>query len=222
MSTPTAFVFTDFDDTLAKGDSILPYLLYCIRRGLAPRRQLLKAAVAFLRWKLQPSTGRAAKETSLSFIAGRTVAEMDEIARDFFREEQSKRFFREGVSEMRRLREHGVRVVVVSASSDVYMRVLPEFLPCDEVICTVCEAADGVYTGKAENLHGEMEVAFTVEGGKLTKIEVLSGDMFITAEQLTEYITAIVDAQSIGVDVIAGATVDCQAIGTGINEAFAK
>ena len=88
MSTPTAFVFTDFDDTLAKGDSILPYLLYCIRRGLAPRRQLLKAAVAFLRWKLQPSTGRAAKETSLSFIAGRTVAGMDEIARDFFREEQ--------------------------------------------------------------------------------------------------------------------------------------
>ena len=160
MSTPTAFVFTDFDDTLAKGDSILPYLLYCIRRGLAPRRQLLKAAVAFLRWKLQPSTGRAAKETSLSFIAGRTVAEMDEIARDFFREEQSKRFFREGVSEMQRLREKGVKVVVVSASSDVYMRVLPEFLPCDEVICTVCETMDGVYTGKVgKNCKGEEKVA---------------------------------------------------------------
>ena len=160
MSTPTAFVFTDFDDTLAKGDSILPYLLYCIRRGLAPRRQLLKAALAFLRWKLQPSTGRAAKETSLSFIAGRTVAEMDEIARDFFREEQSKRFFREGVSEMQRLREKGVKVVVVSASSDVYMRVLPEFLPCDEVICTVCEAADGVYTGKVgKNCKVEEKVA---------------------------------------------------------------
>ena len=160
MSTPTAFVFTDFDDTLAKGDSILPYLLYCIRGGLAPRRQLLKAAVAFLRWKLQPSTGRAAKETSLSFIAGRTVAEMDEIARDFFREEQSKRFFREGVSEMQRLREKGVKVVVVSASSDVYMRVLPEFLPCDEVICTVCETMDGVYTGKVgKNCKGEEKVA---------------------------------------------------------------
>ena len=160
MSTPTAFVFTDFDDTLAKGDSILPYLLYCIRRGLAPRRQLLKAALAFLRWKIQPSTGRAAKETSLSFIAGRTVAEMDEIARDFFREKQSKRFFREGVSEMQRLREKGVKVVVVSASSDVYMRVLPEFLPCDDVICTVCETMDGVYTGKVgKNCKGEEKVA---------------------------------------------------------------
>ena len=159
MSTPTAFVFSDFDDTLAKGDSILPYLIYCIRRGLAPRRQFAKAALAFLRWKLQPSTGRAAKEVTLSYIAGRTVDEMDEVARDFFREVQQKRFFREGVAEMQRLRGQGVRIVIVSASSDVYMRVLPEFLPCDDVICTVCEARDGVYTGKVgKNCKGAEKV----------------------------------------------------------------
>ena len=34
--TPTAFAFFDFDDTIAKGDSIFPYLLYCIKRGIAP------------------------------------------------------------------------------------------------------------------------------------------------------------------------------------------
>lgn len=159
MMEKTAFVFTDFDDTLAKGDSILPYLLYCIRRGLAPRRQLLKAAFAFLRWKLQPSTGRAAKEVSLSYIAGRSVTEMDDIARDFFRTVHQKDFFREGVKEMQALRDKGVKVVVVSASGDVYMRVLPEFLPCDEVICTVCEVKDGVYTGKVgKNCKGDEKV----------------------------------------------------------------
>ncbi|MBR3765443.1 MAG: HAD-IB family hydrolase [Clostridia bacterium] len=155
----TSFVFTDFDDTLAKGDSILPYLLFCIRKGLAPRRQLLRAAVAFLRWKIQPSTGRAAKETSLSYIAGRTVAEMDETAREFFRTVHTKAFFREGIAEMQRQRECGAMVVVVSASSDVYMHVLPEFLPCDEVICTVCEVKDGVYTGRVgKNCKGEEKV----------------------------------------------------------------
>lgn len=159
MSNKTAFVFTDFDDTLARGDSILPYLLYCIRRKLAPKRQFLKAAAAFLRWKLKPATGRAAKEITLSYIAGRTVAEMDEVARAFFRDVQSARFFREGVAEMQRLRESGVRVVVVSASSDVYMRVLPEFLPCDDVLCTVCEVVGGVYTGKVgPNCKGEEKV----------------------------------------------------------------
>ncbi len=159
MSTPTAFAFFDFDDTLARGDSIFPYLLYCIRRGLAPKRQLFRSAWAFLKWKVKPETGRAAKETTLSYIAGRSVTEMDEIARGFFRDVQKKHFFLEGVEELHRLREQGVMTVIVSASSDVYMRVLPEFLPVDHVLSTICEVHDGRYTGKVgKNCKGEEKV----------------------------------------------------------------
>lgn len=148
MSTPTAFAFFDFDDTLAKGDSILPYLLFCIRRGLAPKRQLFKAAAGFIGWKLNPERASVAKESTLSYISGRTVAEMDEVARAFFREVQQKRFFQEGVKELQRLREMGVKPVIVSASADVYMHVLTEFLPVDAVISTTCEVIDGRYTGR--------------------------------------------------------------------------
>ena len=157
--TPTAFAFFDFDDTLAKGDSIFPYLLYCIRRGLAPKRQLFKAAAGFLRWKVQPSSGRAVKEMTLSFIKGHTVEEMDSVARDFFRSVQQKAFFEDAAPELFRLRQQGVRIVVVSASSDLYMRVLPEFLPVDAVISTVCETENGCYTGKiGKNCKGEEKV----------------------------------------------------------------
>lgn len=145
--TPTAFAFFDFDDTLCPGDSILPYLLYCIRQGAAPRRQLLLAAVGFLKWKLNPAHASASKETSLSFIRGRNVAEMDDLARDFFREQLLPRCYREGLAEIEQLRARGVKVLVVSASPDVYMRVLPEFLPVDGVMATTCETADGCYTG---------------------------------------------------------------------------
>ena len=85
-------------------------------------------------------------------------------------------------------------------------------------------AADGKYVGTAENLHGMIEVTFTVEAGKLTGIEVTGGseNLFMTAEQMAEYVTSIVTTQDAGVDVVAGATVDCQAIGTALNAAFAK
>ena len=72
--------FFDFDDTLARGDSILPFLLYCIRRGIAPRRQLIKAAGAFLYWKLRPSQASRAKSATLSFLRGRSADEMLDIA----------------------------------------------------------------------------------------------------------------------------------------------
>lgn len=158
--TPTAFAFFDFDDTLAKGDSIFPFLLYCIRRGYAPRRQLFKAAAGFLRWKLQPSSGRAVKEMTLSFIKGRTVEDMDALARDFFRDVQQKAFFEDAAPELFRLRQLGAKIVIVSASSDLYMKVLPEFLPVDAVISTVCEVQEGRYTGKiGKNCKGEEKVA---------------------------------------------------------------
>ena len=159
MMTPTAFAFFDFDDTLAKGDSIFPFLLYSIKRGFAPKHQIFKAAAGFLRWKLQPSSGRAVKEMSLSYIKGRTVAEMDALSRDFFRDVQCKAFFKDAQPELQRLHDQGVKIVVVSASSDLYMHLLPEFMPVDAVISTVCEVQNGRYTGKiGKNCKGEEKV----------------------------------------------------------------
>ena len=44
--------------------------------------------------------------------------------------------------------------------------------------------------------------------------------MLITDEQLAEYVGAIIANQSADVDIVSGATVDCQAITGGIMTAF--
>ena len=86
------------------------------------------------------------------------------------------------------------------------------------------DAADGEYTAVVDGLHDKIEVKMTVEGGKLTAITIGEGrsEMIITDEQLAEYVNAVIDSQSTDVDVIAGATVDCQAIATALIQAFAE
>lgn len=157
--TAQRFAFFDFDDTLCRGDSIVPYLLFCIRRGLAPRRQLLRAVAAFFRQKQHPELASQSKSVSLSFIKGRAQEEMDDVARDFFREVLVPRFFREGQAELQACRTEGCRIVIVSASAEVYMRVLPEFMPVDEVICTRCGVnGSGRYTGEiCDNCKGDQK-----------------------------------------------------------------
>lgn len=152
--------FFDFDDTLAKGDSILPYLLYCIRKGKAPRTQLLKAAAAFLYWKLRPSVASHAKSVTLSFLRGCKEDDILELSRQFFRDEYAKRFFQDGLTEIWALRSQGMKIVIVSASPDVYMKVLPEFMPVDAVLSTHCEFdKNGCFTGKVgNNCKGEEKV----------------------------------------------------------------
>lgn len=86
------------------------------------------------------------------------------------------------------------------------------------------DAADGEYPAVVDGLHDKIEVKMTVEGGKLTAITIGEGrsEMIITDEQLAEYVNAVIDSQSTDVDVIAGATIDCQAIATALIQAFAK
>ena len=146
----TRFALFDFDGTLCPGDSIVPYLRFCIREGIAPRGQWLRAGGGWLRQALRPSQVVSAKEQSLSFIAGHRVEEMDALARRFFAQELQPRFFADGLREIERLKQAGYRIVVISASADVYMRVLPEFLPCEAVLATRCLTEDGRYTGRIE------------------------------------------------------------------------
>lgn len=150
------FALFDFDKTLCRGDSVLPYLLYCIRKGHAPVTQIFRAAAGYVKQRVKPTLVTVAKMEALSYIRGRTQQEMDDIARGFFRDVLMKRVFREGLAELQRLKAEGYHVLVVSASASVYMRVLPEFLPVDDVLSTVCAVdADGRYNGLiGENCKG--------------------------------------------------------------------
>lgn len=139
----------DFDGTLCPGDSIVPFLRFCIRAGAAPATQWLKAAAGYVGQRLRLIPVSRAKAMTLSFIRGKTREETDALARQFFREHIVPRCYAEGLREIERLRREGVLVAVVSASPEVYMRVLPEFLPADALLATPCAIGpDGRYTGE--------------------------------------------------------------------------
>lgn len=83
--------------------------------------------------------------------------------------------------------------------------------------------ADGVYEGSANGLGGELKVAVTVAGGKITEVKV--GDHKetpgISDPAIEQVPAAIVEAQSTEVDGVAGATVTSDAIKTAVAAALA-
>ncbi len=85
-------------------------------------------------------------------------------------------------------------------------------------------AQDGEYVEVVDGLHDKIQVKMTVQDGKLVDIKIGEGrdKMFITDEQLDIYVKAVIGAQSEAVDVVAGATIDCQAIAKALVQAFTK
>lgn len=158
MSVPYA-VF-DFDNTLTTQDSIVPYLLYCRKKGLCSWGHLLRCMFAYAGQRLDPSRVLHAKSVSLSFLKGKTTEQLDELAHDFFTDVMSHKLLTEGQKELRRLRNEGYRIMIVSASADVYMRAFKDLLGVDDLMCTrTITGADGRFTGEVEsNCRGEEKV----------------------------------------------------------------
>ena len=157
MSSVMRVACLDFDGTLCPGDSILPFLLFCITRHLAPRRQILYAAWGFLLQKLKLIPPAKAKAMTLSFLRGRKASEMQEMGRIFAKRELFPNCYPEGLRLLDKLRREGYHTVIVSASTDVYMHAMKDLLGVNAVLSTTVETdADGRYTGRIpSNCRGE-------------------------------------------------------------------
>ena len=147
----------DFDGTLCPGDSIVPWLRFCIREGAAPAWQWLPATSGWLRQLLRPGQVISAKESTLSFIRGKTPESFAPLASRFMTESVAPRIPAAARKLVEELRSAGLKIVVISASPDLYMRCLPEVLPVDCLIATTCETdRQGLYTGRiTSNCRGE-------------------------------------------------------------------
>lgn len=153
--------FLDFDNTLARGDSIVSFLRWSVRKGKASPLQWLRAAAGYLayKWHRSVPANAASKEKSLSFVKGWTEAAMDAAASSYWQTNLLHRCYVEGIQELEKLRRAGYRTVIVSASMSGYMDLLPRMLPADEVLCTRAEIRDGRYTGHfGPNCKGEEKV----------------------------------------------------------------
>lgn len=81
---------------------------------------------------------------------------------------------------------------------------------------------DGTYIGTAEGVHGEIKLSVEVSSGEISKIDVVShsetsGVSELAFEQMPQL---IIDAQSLEVDTVAGATVSSEAILEAVGKAL--
>ncbi len=87
----------------------------------------------------------------------------------------------------------------------------------------LAEVKDGVYTETAKGMFDGMVVETTIEGGKITKVEVKEHQETSPGWPAIEQLPGmIVDAQSIGIDGIAGATMSSGGIKAGVEAALVE
>lgn len=138
----------DFDGTLTDSDSFAPFLRFSAsrRRSLAGTA-LLGPVILGYRLGLVPAPALRAAGVLACFY-GRSEAEVRAQGRRYA-ETLSARVHQRGWQRLRFHRENGDRIVVVSASLDVYLRPWCEAQGFD-LVCAELESRGGVLTGRYE------------------------------------------------------------------------
>jgi phosphatidylglycerophosphatase C len=150
----------DLDGTLIRGDSFLPFLVsFAWRRRRFLPILVLPFYVALYACRVL-SAQRAKERLIRAFVRGETTEEIARHAERFTSDWVQKRFRQEVLALLRKHQQAGHRVVLISASPDLYVPCIARSLNVTETICTRVAIANGVYLGSlaSPNCKGEQKV----------------------------------------------------------------
>ncbi len=156
----TSAAFFDVDNTVMQGASIFHLARGLHRRDFFTTRDLLGAAwkQAYFRLVGVENADHVAetRNSALSFIAGHTVAELEELGEEIFDEAMAHRIW-PGTRALAQLHlDEGQRVWLVTAAPIEIAQIIARRLGLTGAMGTVSEHVDGVYTGRlvGDLLHG--------------------------------------------------------------------
>ena len=168
-SDTTSAAFFDVDNTVMQGASI-----FHLARGLHKREFFTTRDILGAAWKQayfrvvgveDPDHVADARASALSFIAGHTVAELEELGEEIFDENMAHRIW-PGTRALAQLHlDQGQRVWLVTAAPIEIATIIARRLGLTGALGTVAEHVDGIYTGQlvGEMLHGSAKAVAITE-----------------------------------------------------------
>jgi HAD superfamily hydrolase (TIGR01490 family) len=156
---PTAAAFFDVDNTVMVGASIYHFAKGLAARKLFTGRDLWKFGIDQVKFRLSGESHEAmhkARESALSFVAGKKVDEIVAYGEEIYDELMADRIY-SGTRALAQMHlDAGQRVWLVTATPVELANIVAHRLGLTGALGTVSEVENGCYTGRlvGEPLHG--------------------------------------------------------------------
>jgi HAD superfamily hydrolase (TIGR01490 family) len=157
----TAAAFFDVDNTMMMGASMFHFA-----RGLAARDYFNTSDLAGFVWQQlkfrvggreDPQSVKAMREQALSFVAGRSVAELVSLGEEIYDELMVDRIWAGTQALAQKHLDAGQRVWLVTATPVELAQIIARRLGLTGALGTVAESENSIYTGRlvGDLLHGK-------------------------------------------------------------------
>ena len=150
------YAFFDFDGTLTRTDSVLPFLKFCCKNNLLFYIKLIPLLPTLVGYFAGLVSNASAKERVIdAYLHNWRVADVEAKAAEFAEHELPNLLFSEGMFQLSQHKAQGDICVLVSASPEWYLQHWGKQHGFDAIIATKMATLSGCLTGKidGENCH---------------------------------------------------------------------
>lgn len=156
----TKLAIFDVDYTLTKKETLLEFYSFCTKNKISNLKYIPRVIYSGLMFGLNIYDEKKTKQTFLKFIRNMDEDSLKELVHRYYKERLRNILYKDGIDELKRLKNEGYMVILVSASPEFYLNELYDIEEVDIIIGTRFEFKDGIFTGKmvGENCKGKEKV----------------------------------------------------------------
>jgi len=164
---PVQLALFDFDGTLIPGDSIALYLRFTRRKGLVNDKEYMIALRAAMLYGLGRKSAADSKTAAMRFRQRYKQDYLDRMDQEFVTTDLLPKVYGAGRKQLEEHRAEGKKLVLVTASTENYMRYVAQALGFDALLASQV-AQDGTVTGNCKGEEKSRRVrAWLEENGLL-------------------------------------------------------
>jgi putative phosphoserine phosphatase/1-acylglycerol-3-phosphate O-acyltransferase len=142
--------FFDLDRTIIKTNSGKTLILQAYNNKLLTKNDLLKGIYLSILYKLELRNTTRIINSMVSWMKGISLKQMNDLSEEFFKTKILQSIYDEAIPEINFHKQKGARVVILSSAILPVCKIVADHLKLDDIICSVLETENGVYTGRPE------------------------------------------------------------------------
>lgn len=178
----------DVDFTLTKRETLMEFYLFMMKRNPKLILHLPRSLGSAMFYAFKIFNSQKAKEYFISFVDGIEEARMRELVKEFYEERLSKILYKDAIDMIKKLKNDGYKVYLISASAEFYLNELYNIKEVDKIIGTRFKCDNGIHRRNIEgrNCKGEEKVKRLMEVLEQENIEVDFKESYMFSDSLAD------------------------------------
>jgi len=178
----------DVDYTLTKKETLIEFYKFMLSKDPKLIKFLPKVLITGILYAFKIYDAHAAKENFIKFIDGVKQEDMIILVKQFYEEKLSKILYIDAINTMRKLKEKGYKIYLISASAEFYLNELYNIDIVDKIIGTRFTCNNGIYGRKIEgkNCKGEEKVIRLMQVLKEENLNVDFKNSYMYSDSLSD------------------------------------